>query len=279
MTQTVNALLKHGLERLYPVLLDNAATDVKALLAHVLDVDRGLLAARSHDIVTSAQDAAFQDAIEKRYARQPVSQIIGVREFWSRDFHVTPDVLDPRPDTETLIEQVLKIGPVPSFLDLGTGSGCILITLLAEWSQAQGVGVDRCEKALHIAQGNAQSHGVMARACLKQSNWFSNVTGQFDLIVSNPPYISSDAMQLVAPEVRNWEPRMALTPEGDGLDAYRVIAKQADQYLNNSGYIFVEIGFDQAKAVLKIFSDAGFNNGHCIQDLSRQDRVICVNKT
>lgn len=278
MTQTVKALLDHGLARLQPILGDVAATDARALLAHALSVDRGLLAARSDDNVSTKQADVFRAAIEQRFKRQPVSQIIGMREFWGRDFRITPDVLDPRPDTETLIEEVLKAGPVSKLLDLGTGSGCILLTLLAEWPQAQGLGVDYSEKALCVAQHNAQSLGLTSRVHLKQSNWFSNVTSQFDLIVSNPPYITAEAMQSIAPELSDWEPRIALTPEGDGLAAYRAIAQNAAQYLKPNGRLFLEIGYDQADAVLEILSDAGYSNGKCIQDLAGKDRVICVKK-
>jgi release factor glutamine methyltransferase len=278
VTQTVKTLLNQGLQRLKPVLGNDATTDVRVLLAYALDVDRGLLAARSQDPVSTKQSAIFQDAIERRYKRQPVAQIIGVREFWGREFIITPDVLDPRPDTETLIEEVLKAAPVSRLLDLGTGSGCILLTLLAEWPQAKGLGVDMSPKAIDIAQKNANALGLAARANLKQSNWFSNVTGQYDLIVSNPPYITADAMDTVAPEVRDWEPRMALTPEGDGLDAYRVIAQNAGDYLLENGRMFLEIGYDQAAAVLQIFSENSYSDGFCVQDMAGKDRVICVKK-
>ncbi len=278
MIQTVKTLLNQGLERLQPVLGDAAATDVRVLLAYALDVDRGLLPARSQDRVSAEQCAVFQDAVERRYKRQPVAQIIGVREFWGRNFIVTPDVLDPRPDTETLIEEALKAGPASRLLDLGTGSGCILLTLLSEWPQAKGLGVDMSPKAIDIAQENADALGLTARTNLKQSNWFSNVAGQFDLIVSNPPYITADAMQTVAPEVRDWEPRMALTPEGDGLDAYRAITKNAQDYLISGGRLFLEIGYDQAKPVLQIISDNGYSDAICIQDLAGKDRVICAKK-
>ena len=153
-----------------------------------------------------------------------------------------------------------------------------MLTLLAEWPQAIGFGVDISPKAIDIAQKNARALGLTARASLKQSNWFSNVTGQFDLIVSNPPYITADAMDTVAPEVRDWEPRMALTPEGDGLDAYRAIAKNAREYLVANGHMFLEIGYDQAQPVLQIFSDNGYSDGLCIQDMAGKDRVVCVKK-
>lgn len=274
MTQTVKQLLEWGVSQLKTALGDNASTDVRVLLAYTMDVDRGLLAGKLLDTVPTDQITEFKTAIAQRGKRQPVSQIIGVREFWGRDFVVTPDVLDPRPDTETLIEEVLK-GDIPSrILDLGTGSGCILLTLLAEWPDVRGQGVDRSAQALKVAAQNAKALGVSDRAELIQSNWFSNVTGQYDVIVSNPPYISAGVMKVVAPEVRDWEPRMALTPEGDGLDAYRNIASKVADFLTPDGRIFLEIGWDQAKSVTAIFNDAGFSNGYCTRDLAGKDRVL-----
>lgn len=274
MTQTVEQLLKWGMGQLKPLLQDNTATDVRVLLAYVMDVDRGLLGAKLQDQATSDQITCFKAAIGQRKKRQPVSQIIGVREFWGRDFVVTPDVLDPRPDTETVIEEVLKGDTPLSILDLGTGTGCILLTLLAEHPDARGQGVDQSLQALQVAKANATALGVSNRVELKQSNWFSNVTGKYDIIVSNPPYISAEAMEQIAPEVRDWEPRIALTPEGDGLNAYRAIAADAMKYLTPQGRIFLEIGWDQSKDVLEIFNDAGYINGYCRQDLAGKDRVI-----
>ena len=274
MTQTVKTLLQWGLTQLSPIIKDGATTDVRVLMAYAMDIDRGLLGARLQDAPTPEQVIRFKAAIAQRMQHQPVAQIIGVREFWGRNFAVTPDVLDPRPDTETLIEEVLKGGAAENILDLGTGSGCILLTLLAEWPDARGLGVDQSEKALLVAQDNCRSLGLTDRVTLKQSSWFSDVTGKFDLIVSNPPYITADAMLTIAPDVRDWEPRMALTPEGDGLDAYREIARRVGQYLTPNGRIFVEIGWDQKQSVLDIFHEMGFSNSLCLRDLAGKDRVI-----
>jgi release factor glutamine methyltransferase len=277
VTQTAKQLLEWGIARLKPILGDAAATDVRVLLAHAMGVERGLLGAKLLDRISPEQITTFKAVIAQRENRQPVAQIIGVREFWGRSFVVTPDVLDPRPDTETLIEEVLK-GDTPSrVLDMGTGSGCILLTLLAEWPNAQGQGVDQSVPALKVAKQNAKLLGVMDRVDLKQSDWFSNVTGKFDIIVSNPPYISADEMEVIAPEVRNWEPRIALTPEGDGLDAYRKIASKAARFLTPNGRIFLEIGWDQAKSVIAIFNGADFTNVYCIRDLNGKDRVLVFN--
>ncbi|MEH6361575.1 MAG: HemK family protein methyltransferase, partial [Amylibacter sp.] len=139
---------------------------------------------------------------------------------------------------------------------------------------ARGVGVDQSEKALLVAQDNCRTLGLADRVTLKQSSWFSDVTGKFDLIVSNPPYITAEAMLTIAPDVRDWEPRVALTPGGDGLDAYREIARRVGQYLTPNGRIFVEIGWDQAQSVLDIFDEAGFSDSLCVRDLAGKDRVI-----
>jgi release factor glutamine methyltransferase len=263
-----------GIGQLKPIIQNNAANDVRVLLAYALNVDRGLLGTKLQDHATSDQITCFKAAIGQRKKRQPVSQIIGMREFWGRDFVVTPDVLDPRPDTESVIEEVLKGDTPLNILDLGTGTGCILLTLLAELPDALGQGVDLSVQALQVAKVNADKLGVSNRVKLKQSNWFSNVTGKYDIIVSNPPYISADVIEQIAPEVRDWEPRIALTPEGDGLDAYRKIAADAMKYLTPQGRIFLEIGWDQAQDVLAIFNDAGYINGKCTQDLAGKDRVI-----
>ena len=277
MTQTAKQLLDWARAELFPILNDGAATDARILLAHVMGLDRGQLSTRLQDAVTDEQVTHFKEVIAQRAKRQPVSQIIGSREFWGRRFSVTPDVLDPRPDTETLIEEALKDREHKNILDLGTGSGCILLTLLAEWPNALGVGVDQSSKALAVATSNAIALGVAERAYFMQSDWFSNVTGQFDLIVSNPPYITARAMDEIEPDVRDWEPRMALTPEGDGLDAYRTIAAKVARYLTSDGRLFLEIGWDQADAVLEIFSQSGFNQGRCIRDLAGKDRILAFN--
>jgi release factor glutamine methyltransferase len=274
VTPTVKSLLNWGVAQLSPVLANNAVIDTRVLLAFALGIDRGMLSARLEDDVLPQQETWFRAAIAQRVQYQPVSQIIGSREFWGRRFMVTSDVLDPRPDTETLIEEALKLGAHEKILDLGTGSGCILLTLLAEWPHAVGEAVDQSLKALEVAKANAQSLGLADRARFYQSNWFSNISGGFDLIVSNPPYITAAEMDQIAPDVRNWEPRTALTPEGDGLDAYRIIAVSALKHLSETGTLLLEIGHKQANSVLDIFHGQGFTQGQCIQDMAGKDRIM-----
>lgn len=261
-----------AVSRLRAAGVDDPARDARVLLANVLGIDRSRLTLVLQD--EFAMEDAFESAIAARAARQPVAQIIGRREFYGREFIVTSDVLDPRPDTERLIEVALD-GAFSSVLDLGTGSGCILLTLLAE-RDATGVGVDVSGGALDVAQRNGERLAV--NASFVQSDWFAGVTGMFDLIVSNPPYITAAEMNDLSPEVANWEPRIALTPEGDGLDAYRIIAARAGDFLHPKGRLIVEIGPTQGAAVQGLMAKAGF--GHCqlFQDMDGRDRVVLAQK-
>lgn len=265
------SVLAQGVAQLVAAGVPGADRDAQILLLHVLGLPRHRLSeALSQDI---DKDAAtrFLGAIAARAARQPVSQIIGRRAFWSHEFEVTQATLDPRPETELLVEVGLE-APFSSVLDLGTGTGAILISLLSERGTARGLGVDLSEDALKVAARNAARIGVKAE--FRQSDWFSAVSGQFDLIVSNPPYIALSEMAGLSPEVRNWEPRLALTDEGDGLGAYRIIAAQAASYLTPLGRLAVEIGHEQGAAVSQLMRDHGFGRVEIRQDLSAKDRVI-----
>ena len=202
-----------------------------------------------------------------------MSQIIGRRDFYGRSFTVTPDVLDPRPDTELLVQVALE-KPFETVLDLGTGSGCILLTLLAENTAATGQGADLSEAAIAVARGNAVALNLIDRSDFTPSDWLANISGQFDLIVSNPPYITAAEMPTLAPEVRDWEPEMALTPGGDGLAAYRVITTTAMPHLTAGGRLVVEIGPSQALDVQALFAAAGFTGITCLQDIDGRDRVV-----
>ncbi|MEL6426519.1 MAG: peptide chain release factor N(5)-glutamine methyltransferase, partial [Pseudomonadota bacterium] len=229
--------------------------DARRLLGHRIGQARLLDA---EEALGADEAVAFEQDIASRAARQPVSQIIGSREFWGRTFSVTSDVLDPRPDTETLVECALA-GPAPvRILDLGTGSGAILLTLLSEWQSATGVGSDLSKAALEVAARNAEALGLTNRATLLLSDWWDRIDGTFDLVVSNPPYISENAMPGLAPEVRLWEPRMALSPGGGGLDAYRRIADDLSTYLAVGGRALFEIGADQGESVPLLFERSGF---------------------
>lgn len=215
--------------------------------------------------------------LAQRLRRRPVAQILGRRAFWRHEFEVTRDVLDPRPDTEILVDLGLS-APFRRVLDLGTGTGCILISLLADRPGAEGTGTDLSDAALAVAARNALRLGVAERAGFLRSDWFGAVTGRFDLIVSNPPYIALSEMEGLAPEVREWEPRMALTDGGDGLSAYPAILAGADRHLLPGGRLIVEIGWRQGQAVSRLFREAGLDEVAIHADLAGRDRAVSGRK-
>lgn len=280
----VSGLISEGAARLRTAGIANPDRDARLLLAHHLGVPSDVVyPPYSHPQLLEAFHrelgavTGFFDTIAARAQGRPVSKIIGVRAFWNYRFLVTDDVLDPRPETETLIERALD-EPFDTVLDLGTGSGCILLTLLAERAEARGLGVDISDAALAVASENATRLDVADRAGLTRSDWFSDVTGLFDLIVSNPPYIGVAEMGALDPDVRDWEPRMALTDEGDGLSAYRAIAAGARDHLSPGGRLLVEIGPSQGAAVAGLFQAAGLEEIAVHPDMDGRDRVVAARR-
>jgi release factor glutamine methyltransferase len=259
--------------RLRAAGVDDPARDARVLLAHAARIDATRVTLIAPEDLAPEIEERFDHLISLRSIRVPVSHLVGERAFYGRRFKISRDVLDPRPETETLIEAALAV-PFQSVLDLGTGSGCILVTLLAEQPDAQGVGVDISAVACLQASANAVLHHVNDRADIRQSDWFENVKGRFDLIVSNPPYLAADEMQDVAPELREHEPRLALTDESDGLSAYRIIAAQAQDHLTPHGRVLVEIGWHQGAEVRSIFEAHGWKEVSVLPDLDGRDRVI-----
>lgn len=219
----------------------------------------------------------FDALVDRRVAREPLSHLLGYRDFYKHRFVVSSDVLDPRPDTEDLVVAALDV-PFRKVLDLGTGSGCILLSLLADRPNAVGVGTDLSEAALAVATQNVARLELETRATLLASNWFENVDGQFDLIVSNPPYIATDEMANLQPEVREHEPRMALTDESDGLSCYRIISEGASAHLTPGGHLMVEIGPTQASAVSEMMQMNGFASVTLKTDIDGRDRVVIGQK-
>lgn len=270
----LSGALAMGTTRLREAGIDGAARDAQLLLAQVLRIEVMRLSLERDMQVSPADMLAYEDMLDRRIAREPVSKIIGRRQFWGRDFTVTRDVLDPRPETETLIAEALTGAPPSRILDLGTGSGILAITLLAEWREAFAVATDLSDPALKVAARNATLNGVDNRLTLLASDWFARVQGRFDLIVSNPPYIAADEMPSLAPEVLGFDPQMALTPGGDGLDPYRKIAAGALAHMDPGGRILVEIGFRQGRAVSDIFAAAGLEDVRIHPDMDGRDRVI-----
>lgn len=272
---TWRALLTEGVAVLRAAGVDGPARDARLLLA----LARGLPPERSLLEMTGAADPASANAyralIARRAAREPLSHLTGQRAFWGRAFHVSREVLDPRPETETLVAAALET-PFSQLLDLGTGSGVILTTMLAECPGATGLGTDLSTAALRIAAENARRLGVGARARWCLSDWFAAIEGQFDLIVSNPPYIAAAEMAGLAPEVRDWEPHLALTPGGDGLAAYRAISAGLASHLLPGGRVLLEIGPSQGQAVAGLLGQAGLSDIHIRPDLDGRDRVVAA---
>lgn len=272
------ALLADATRRLAEAGVESPARDARLLFRWASGLDAPALTARLSDAATADEAMRFERTIRARQARVPLSHITGTRLFWGRSFEVGPAVLDPRPETETLIAAALE-GPAPArILDLGTGSGCILATLLAEWPGAAGVGTDISADALRIAERNLAAQGVSGRARLVCADWTAELDGPFDLVVSNPPYIAEGALAGLAPEVRDHEPVLALTAGHDGLDAYRRIAAGLDGLLAPGARALVEVGAGQAKAVAAILMNAGLDNPVIHPDLDGRGRVVCAEK-
>lgn len=271
--QNVDAVLRSAARRLADAGKACAMSDARRLMAFTLGVEVSRLAILRGDPIADEHRRQFDQLVARRGQGVPTSKLIGTREFYGRCFTISDAVLDPRPDTETLVESALTV-EFDTVLDLGTGSGCILLTLLAQRPSATGVGIDLSSDALAIAAQNAQAFGVEARAHLALSDWWQNVSGSYDLIVSNPPYIALEEMADLQVEVREHDPRMALTDEGDGLSAYLTIVAGAGAHLKPSGWLMVEIGPSQGRAVAGFFTAAGFRNCSVLPDIDGRDRVV-----
>jgi release factor glutamine methyltransferase len=250
-----------------------APLDARLLLQHVLLCSHADLILRENDPLTDEIEVRYFELVERRAAGEPVTKILGAREFYGRMFHVTPDVLDPRGDTETIVDLCLE-KRAQRILDLGVGSGAILLTILAEWPESEGVGVDLSAAALAVAKANGKNLGVGARVDWIQCRWFEKLYGKFDLIVSNPPYIASADIAGLERDVRDHDPHLALDGGVDGLDCYRAIASQASPFLSHDGRIVMEIGLGQQDDVVHIFTTQGFRLAATRADLSGIARAL-----
>ncbi|MGB0083977.1 MAG: peptide chain release factor N(5)-glutamine methyltransferase [Rhodomicrobiaceae bacterium] len=263
--------------------------DARLIVLHACGVSREGYLLDPKRAVSREQAALIASYRRRRLAREPVSRIVGSREFWGRDFLIGPDVLDPRPETETLIETALdvlrqqgRLAEPLSLLDLGTGSGCILLTLLAELPQAWGIGVDRSLGAIEIARENARKLGVDSRSTFVLADWAEPFCGPFDLILSNPPYIRSEEIAGLAEDVRRYDPAFALDGGADGLNAYRRIATNSFDCASFQSWILLEAGQSQAKDITRIFHDAGWwssvDDVRVDRDLAGINRVVAIKR-
>ncbi len=271
-------LLREGTAALSAAGIDAASREARLLLRWASGLDASALGVRLSEDASDCEIARWAAALARRAAREPLSHITGERLFWGRAFKVTPDVLDPRPETEVLVDAAIRTGPFARVLDLGTGTGCLLLSLLGEWPTATGVGTDISVAALSVARENAELQDVASRAAFLQSDWFDQVTGCFDLIVSNPPYIAAHEMVDLAPEVRDHEPDLALTPGDDGLAAYRTIADRVRDVLSPGGVVMVEIGPTQALEVSELLARGGVTVSAILPDLDQRPRVVVARR-
>lgn len=272
MAELVRAGLARAAARL-AATSPTARLDAELLMAHALGVEReAMLLARLDDPVP----AGFAPLVARRAGREPVAYIIGYRDFWTIRLAVGPGVLIPRPDSETLIEAAVAhfrgTGPA-RILDLGVGSGALLLASLAEWPQATGLGIDASAAAAAIAQDNAHRLGLSERVTIRLGDWGAGIDERFDLVLCNPPYVERDAG--LAPDVARFEPASALFAGADGLDDYRRLAPQLGRLLAPGGLAAIEIGADQAIDVLALFAEAGLH-GSVRPDLAGRDRVVLV---
>ena len=253
--------------------IEEYETDAWLLLEAVCGCTRNDLFLRGNEPILEEKEELYKEYLEKRQKRIPVQHITGVQCFMGLDFYVTPDVLCPRLDTEVLIEEALKrIKPGSSILDMCTGSGCIILSLLHYAKECRGTAVDLSEKALAVAKQNAKN---LEKECtFIHSDLFENIEGKFDVIISNPPYIATKEIEALEPEVRIHEPMMALDGMEDGLFFYRKIVSASNDFLNPDGWLFFEIGYDQGKAVSDMMIDAGYSGVQVIKDLAGLDRVV-----
>ncbi len=274
MTETFAQALQRGIARLEPTQGLGAARDARDILAWAADLAPMRVSLEAKRILSDQIAARYDQGLAERCQHRPVAQIVGTRAFWGRDFRVTRDVLDPRPETETLIAQALGGTPADHILDLGTGTGILALTLLAEWPKARAMATDLSPAALAVARDNAVALGVTDRITLLQSDWLVAVSGEFNLIVSNPPYIPASDMPTLAADVQNWEPHLALTPGGDGLGAYRAIIAGLPSLLAPQGRVLFECGPGQAPAVAQMLKFHGAGDWAVHSDLNDHERIV-----
>ncbi len=265
-------------DRLKAVGLDSPVIDARLLVEAASGASRLELITDPHRALTDEQAAVLEGYLARRERREPVARILGRKGFWKIALGLSPSVLVPRPDTETVVQVALEAFEEHrhfSVLDLGVGSGAILLAILAERPNARGLGVDVSDDALAVARENAANLGLQGRAALLRGDWTAGLEGEtFDLVVSNPPYIATAVIETLEPEVRDHEPRLALDGGADGLDAYRILAPEVLRMLKPGGIFVVEIGFDQSKAVEALFREAGGAEVRTVKDLANRDRVV-----
>ena len=269
---SLESALRRGQAVLQEAGVEAPRRDARLLLAAVLGLEPGALIVAGDRELTETERRRFDDMIERRARREPVSRILGRREFWSLDLAIAPATLDPRPDSETLVEAVLARTAEPDaprrVLDLGTGSGNLLLAVLSALPGAWGLGLDRDPAALAVAAENADRLGLAGRAAFVASDWGPALAGAWDVVLCNPPYVQSGEIDTLAPEVARFEPRAALDGGADGLAAYRRVVPEAARLLAPDGLAAIELGVGQADAVAALARESGLAPLECLPDLA-----------
>ena len=282
MSESIGEALRGAAQALDHAGVAEARREASSLLSHVIGRDRTFLISHAEDQLAEAELRKFADAIARRARGEPAQYITGVQDFYGRSFRVTPDVLIPRPETELLVEGALQVmNANASVCDIGTGSGCIAVTLLCERADARAIAVDISEAALEVARQNARDHAVENRIELLVSDCFASLdanTRRFDLIVSNPPYVSANALPGLQREVRDYEPLVALSPGADGLSVIRRLLVEAPAFLKTNGYLLLEIGFDQGEAVQELVKNKVWTLTQMLPDLQGIPRIVVLQK-
>ena len=277
-TPLLRDVLRHVGALLREAGVDTPELDARLLMGAALGMTREHMLIHATARLNQAQVDRVLGFITRRVEREPVSRILGRREFWSLDFYLSPATLDPRPDSETLIDEALAGIPdkqVPfSVLDLGTGTGCLLLSLLSELPNASGVGIDKSEEAVATATANARRLGLGQRARFAVGNWGTGLTERFNLVISNPPYIPEGEIENLAPEVVRFDPVAALAGGTDGLDAYRAIIAQLSNLLESKGKVIFEVGAGQSGDVAALLGGAGFSGIGTRRDLASVERAV-----
>ncbi len=270
--------LIYASQRLTQAGIEDPDREARLLLSYALQCEALELIIRPKIELNIDEETTFKSWLARREKHEPLARIHGLREFWGLPFGLNEATLEPRPDTETLVECVLK--KIPSaetalrILDIGTGTGCVLLSLLHEYQYAQGIGTDRSGRALQAARQNAVQLGLKTRASFMETNWADGIHGAYDVVVSNPPYISTAELETLQPEVRDYDPVLALDGGADGLEPYRVITPTAKKLLKTGGLLAFEVGHTQAQAVAAILNEHGFHDVGVRADLQHIPRVV-----
>jgi release factor glutamine methyltransferase len=282
MSESIAEALRRASQALDRAGVAEARREASSLLSHLLGKDRTFLISHAEQQLSDSDVRKLADAIVRRAAGEPSQYITGVQDFYGRSFRVTRDVLIPRPETELLIEAALELMKAnASICDVGTGSGCIAVTLLCERADARAVALDVSEAALRIARENAREQSVEDRIELMVSDCFDELDAtkqQFDLIVTNPPYVAAAALPGLQREVRDYEPLVALSPGSDGLSLIRRLLTDAPAFIRGDGHLVMEIGFDQGEAVSELVNSALWTLKHILPDLQGIPRIVVLQK-